>query len=117
VTGAERELEWIAAILAGIEFRAGAAVVVLQPAGVMHGDVRAGSCFCAVADDFVFVLQAGGGSDGSHVVPLKIGSESGQIVAGEGAFAELEPPPDAAVCGTVKWLTFARRAGMIKFKS
>jgi hypothetical protein len=70
MTGAQRELERVVAVFAGIELDAGAAVVVLQPAGVVHGHVVAGLRFGAAADDGVFVLQAGiRGGDG-HGVPL-----------------------------------------------
>src|SRR5690606_13789578 len=62
---AEREDEGLVPVLAGIELDALLAVLV-EPAGVVHGDVAAGRGLCAVADDAVFELQAGGGGGECH---------------------------------------------------
>src|SRR5690606_20055009 len=87
VTCAERETERIVAVLARIELGASAAVRILQPARVMDGDMCACSRFCAFTDNFVFVLQTGGGSGRCHGFPLmndcrQLLSEVRSIVAG-----------------------------------
>src|SRR5574343_680915 len=67
--GAQGEFERIIAVVAGIEFRAFAAVVVLQPAGVVHGDVLASFGFGAFAHAQFDVLQAGAGGNVAHIIP------------------------------------------------
>src|SRR5690606_16949542 len=63
--GAQREDEGLAAVLAGIELLALCAVLV-QPAGVMDGDVAAGPGLGTGANGGVVVLQAGGGGGECH---------------------------------------------------
>jgi hypothetical protein len=69
MTGAEREVERIVAVLAGIELGAERAVVE-QPAGVVHRDMLTGAGAGAAALDHIVNDQAAGGGD-AHAVPFK----------------------------------------------
>jgi hypothetical protein len=60
LTCAQRELERLAPVFAGIEFHASLAVFV-EPAGVVHAHILAGLGGGTGTEDRVFVLQAGGG--------------------------------------------------------
>ena len=64
----DHKRDGFAAVPAGVKLLACLAVVV-QPAGVVHGDILAGRGFSAVADDDVFELQAARGGYGGHGEP------------------------------------------------
>src|SRR5690606_10145946 len=98
--------ERLVAVLAGIELRALLAVLV-EPAGVVHGDVAAGDRFRAGAFDGVLVLQAGrGGSECHWGIPWTgVGIHGGAQSSGP------VPPTSVPQCMPARWTARPHRGG------